>query len=353
MRNGSKIGWAALALTAMTLPAHAAPQRAPARAEGALDTSVDTESSDTSVQLRALQQEVYSTEEYLYLMLFRQQYGERISTERVNIATTDAGLMPAYVFQPKTLEAGRTYPGLVVVHGSYHGALDPNIFGLIAAAVDHGYIVAFPEYRGSRGYGAAQYDAVDFGGKEVDDVIAAADYLAATRPVPRDREAIFGRSKGGMIALLAIERFPKRFRAAVDVVGITDMVAYMAYKPGFRASDIAKQPRFGGKTISQDAGPYIDVSPLNHVRDIETPLLVHATTGDRTAPVQLHSGRLIELLRSYNKVFESKIYDMAPGGHVFSEADTPEARDSEQRIFAFLAKYMQPDGQTPAPVSAP
>jgi dipeptidyl aminopeptidase/acylaminoacyl peptidase len=336
-----RIAAAALAGALASLLAAAAPQ-APAAGEGALDSSVDTESRDTSVQLKALQQDLYSTQQYLYLTLFLQQYGDEIRAERTNIATVDAALMPVYIFEPKRLEPGRTYPGLVVVHGSYHGSLDPAYFSFIAAAVREGYIVAFPEYRGSRGYGAAYYDAVDFGGKEVDDVVAAADYLAETRPVPRDREAIFGRSKGGMIALLAIERFPQRFRAAVDVVGLTDMVAYMAYKPGFRASDIARQPRFKGKSISEDAGPYIDVSPLNHVDRIETPLLVHSTTGDKTAPVQLHGGRLIELLRAYNKIFEAKIYENAPGGHVFSQADTPDARDSQQRIFAFLARYLQP-----------
>jgi dipeptidyl aminopeptidase/acylaminoacyl peptidase len=335
---------AALALAGSTAEGAAVPA-APPRSEGALDHSVDTESADPAVQLRALQHDLYSTQQYVYLSLFLQQYGDRIRAERLNIATVDAGLMPLYVFEPKALAPGRSYPGLVMVHGSYHGSLDPGIFALIAAAVERGYIVAFPEYRGSRGYGTAQYDAVDFGGKEVDDVIAAADYLAETRQVARDNEAIYGRSKGGMIALLAIERQPKRFRAAVDVVGIADMVAYMAYKPGFRASDIARQPRFKGKGIAQDAGPYIDVSPLNHVRDIETPLLVHATTGDKTAPVQLHSGRLIELLRSYNKVYEAKIYEMAPGGHVFSQAATPEARDSQERIFAFLAKYMRAEAE--------
>jgi dipeptidyl aminopeptidase/acylaminoacyl peptidase len=332
--------WVAAALAASAPSGAAAPAAQP-RGEGALDASVDTESSDPAVQLRALQHDLYATQQYVYLGLFLQLHGDRVQAERVNIATVDAGLMPLYVFQPKTLEPGRSYPGLVIVHGSYHGSLDPGIFPLIAAAVERGYIVAFPEYRGSRGYGSAQYDAVDFGGKEVDDVVAAADYLADTRPVRRDNEAIYGRSKGGMIALLAIERQPKRFRAAVDVVGIADMVAYMAYKPGFRASDIARQPRFKGKSIAQDAGPYIDVSPLNHVAAIETPILVHATTGDKTAPVQLHSGRLIELLRAYGKVYEAKIYDMAPGGHVFSQADTPAARDSQERIFAFLNKYMQ------------
>ncbi len=310
--------------------------------EGALDTSIDTESTNPAVQLRALEQEQYGLEQYLYLVLFNQQYGDHVAAERLTIPTVDAGTEPAYVFSPKNLKTGAGYPGLVVVHGSYHGSLDPAMFGLIDAAVRAGYIVIFPEYRGSKGYGAATYDAIDFGGKEVDDVIAAADYLSTTRAVPKDRVAIYGRSKGGMVALLAIERFPTRFAAAVDVVGIADMVAYMAYKPGFRGNDIAKQPRFGGKSIAQDAGPYIDVSPLNHVEDIKTPLLVEATTGDKTAPVQLHGGRLIELLKAHNKGFESKVYDDAPGGHVFSEVDSPAARDSQALVFEFLAKYMHP-----------
>jgi dipeptidyl aminopeptidase/acylaminoacyl peptidase len=228
----------------------------------------------------------------------------------------------------------------VVVHGSYHGSFGPDIFPLIARAVAEGYCVIFPEYRGSRGYGQEHYDAIDFGGKEVDDVVAAADYLAERGLAPADRTAIYGRSKGGMVALLAIERFPKRFKAAVDVVGIADMVAYMAYKPGFRGADVAKQPMFHGKSIAQDAGPYIEVSPLNHIKDIETPLLVEGTTGDKTAPVQLHTGRVIELLKAYGKPFESKIYDQAPGGHVFSEVDSAQARDSEDRVFDFLKRHM-------------
>jgi len=61
--------------------------------------------------------------------------------KRLTIPTVDAGVEPAYVFSPRVLKPGANYPGLVMVHGSYHGALDPAIFGLIAAAVDHGYIV--------------------------------------------------------------------------------------------------------------------------------------------------------------------------------------------------------------------
>jgi dipeptidyl aminopeptidase/acylaminoacyl peptidase len=144
-----------------------------------------------------------------------------------------------------------------------------------------------------------------------------------------------------MIILLAIERAPKKFRAAVDVVGLTDFVAYMSYKPEYRRQDVAKTPRFSG-TPFENLPAYIEASPLAHVDKIETPLLILATTFDRTVPVQLHTERLIDALKARGKEFEAKIYDRAPGGHGFSQGDTEPARDSADRIFAFLKKHLEP-----------
>ncbi|MFA6116820.1 MAG: prolyl oligopeptidase family serine peptidase [Sphingomonas sp.] len=313
---------------------------AAAQKEGKLDASVDTESKDVQTRLEAQQHDQYATQQLLYAVLFNQTYGDQVKMRQVLYPNRDGDFTPAYVFTQRGQSVGKR-PGLVVVHGSYHGSLDPNIFGLIVDAVGRGYVVIFPEYRGSRGYGKAHYDAIDFGGKEVDDVAAAAEYLVHTHSeVDPKRVAIYGRSKGGMITLLAIQRFPNLFAAAVDNVGITDMVAYMAYKPNFRGDDVARQPRFGGKTPAQDLAPYIDVSPLNHVDLIQTPLLIQSTTGDRSVPVALHAGRLIDLMKARGKVFESKIYDMAPGGHQFAQVDSDQAHDAQDAVFTFLDKYV-------------
>src|ERR1700739_2280854 len=111
---------AILLVLALLSPAVAAPTLPPAKShEGALDASIDTESTDTGVQLKAMEQEQYGIEEYLYLILFNQQYGARIAAERLTIPTVDAGTEPAYVFSPRVLKPGATYPGLVMVHGSY------------------------------------------------------------------------------------------------------------------------------------------------------------------------------------------------------------------------------------------
>ncbi len=310
--------------------------------EGELFKFINPESKDVITKLEVVQQTLYETEQKTINLTFIQLYGHKIKFERILYANYDGDLTPGYVFSPIQLNKGKKYPGLVVVHGGYHGHFEENYFGLMERAVNEGYIVIFPEYRGSRGYGAKHYNAIDYGGEEVSDVLAAADYLAERRSyVDGSKVGILGRSHGGMIALLAIERAPKKFKAAVDVVGLTDFVAYMSYKPEYRRQDVAKQKRFGGIPF-ENLGAYMDVSPINHVDKIETPLLIHSTTGDKIVPIQLHTQRLIDALKARGKTFEYEIYDNAPGGHIYSHGDTKESKDSYDKIFKFLAKYLKP-----------
>jgi dipeptidyl aminopeptidase/acylaminoacyl peptidase len=211
---------------------------------------------------------------------------------------------------------------------------------LIEAVVDAGYIVLFPEYRGSRGYGDAIYQN-DYGRTDVADVLAAGRY-AATRPdIDPARIGILGQSRGGMVTLLAIERAPKEFKAAVDIVGLTDFVAYMSYKPDYRRKEIAEtNPGFNGKLPHENLPAYIDVSPINFVDRIEAPVLVLATTSDKIVPYSLHTGRLIDALKANDKTYEVKIYDNAPGGHVFMKGTTPERDDALRRVVAWFDRWL-------------
>ena len=72
----------------------------------------------------------------------------------------------------------------------------------VKEAVERGYVIICPDYRGSTGYGEAFHNEIDYGGKEIDDVMSAVDYLedAAAR---RSASAlgIMGWSHGGYITL--------------------------------------------------------------------------------------------------------------------------------------------------------
>lgn len=311
------------------------------RPEGELDTYINPIADDVPTKLEVLQHAIYDLEQKLTHMMFLQQHGEQLSFEKVWFGNYDGDTTPAFLAGPKSLEPGRRYPAIVMVHGGFHGRLDESDFATLRRAVDEGYVVIFPEYRGSRGYGKNHYDAIDYGGKEVDDVLAAADYLAARRAyVDPERIAVMGRSHGGMIALLAAQRAPDRFRAAASDVGIADLLAWMEYKPDYRRLDMARQPMFGGKLPEEDPTPYQQVSPINHVAALKIPVLVLATTGDRIVPSGLHAEPLADRLRAAGKDFEFHLYDRAPGGHLYAHADTPEGQDSEDRVIAFFHKHL-------------
>lgn len=341
-RIAALIAFFVLAAAPLCVPRAALAQNedTPARRADELQTFINPDSKDTQVKLDLLIHTLYEVNQKLVGVTFNQRYGERIRMERVMVPNVNADLIPTWVFTPRDMPAGRKYPAIVAVHGGFHYSLDEEYFGFIERFVREGYVVMYPEYRGSRGYGKEWYDAQEYGAGDVDDVLSAAEHIAKKPYVDGSRLGIVGRSRGGMVTLLAIEKQPKRFKAAVDVVGLADFLMYMAYKPEYRRQEVGKEPHFKGLPFD-NLQAYIDASPIMHVEKIETPLLVHATTYDRTVPHTLHSDRLVEALKAHGKQYEYKLYERAPGGHGYSEGDSPEAADSLNRIVDFLGKHLK------------
>jgi len=90
--------------------------------------------------------------------------------------------IPAWVFQPLKLRGPQGHPALVWVHENIRGHLYEHYIPYIREATAKGYVVIAPEYRGSIGYGKEFYDAIDYGGREVDDVVTAVDVLKSKYP---------------------------------------------------------------------------------------------------------------------------------------------------------------------------
>ncbi|HJZ96214.1 MAG TPA: alpha/beta fold hydrolase [Candidatus Solibacter sp.] len=303
--------------------------------------AVNQEAKDVETKLELLQQELYMVEQQLTFLTSLHDFEDHMKVERV-MYPSGKELVPGYIFSPRKLEPSRKYPGLLLVHGGFHSHLDWRFFPLIDYAVNKGYVLMFPEYHGSSGYGD-QIFKNNYGTSDVADVLAASDYLVKSHSyVDADRLGIYGHSRGGMVTLLAIEKAPTKFKAAVDVAGLVDFLAFMAYKPDWRRQETANDAVFGGKLPAENLAPYMEITPLNHVDKIQAPLFIAATTGDKTVPLTLHTGRLVDALKARNKVHEVKIYEMAPGDHIFLFGDSDERRDLFQRSFAFLERYLKP-----------
>jgi len=258
--------------------------------------------------------------------------------------------VPAFVFQPLETTPHR-HPALVWVHENIRGHLYEHYIPYVREAVTRGYVVIAPEYRGSIGYSRELYQALDYGGAEIDDVVTAVDVLATRYPaVDRRRVAVIGWSHGGMIALLAAARNPERFSAVAALVPVTNLFHRLASKGVERQRQlIDPQNRFGG-TPAERRDVYRDRSPLFQVDRLTIPVLVHFADNDEDVTIE-EGMQLVDALRARKPALATtRVYSAPPGGHTFDRrvdpktyepVNTPEQRDSWNRVWAFLDQSLE------------
>jgi len=249
----------------------------------------------------------------------------------------------AYSFVPKNLDRAKQHPLIVYVHGGVHSSFlsggEGNGAHVVRELVEQGYTVVAPDYRGSTGYGAAYYRAIDYGGRENDDVFAARAWMLETyKFLDPKRVGIMGWSHGGMITLMNIFEHPASFACAYAGVPVSDLVARMGYKTESYRRIFSES---FGKDANDNVNEYLRRSPYTYASKLATPLLIHSNTIDEDVNV-LEVRHLIAALKAEGKQFESKIYEAAPGGHHFNRIDTKLARESRSEVYAFLRRYLKP-----------
>ncbi len=271
------------------------------------------------------------------------QLGTEMVVRKVQYSGADQMIIPAYLFAPKDTLA--KHPALIMVHGGVHGSFETLYIPHVRSLVAQGYVVIAPEYRGSTGYGKQHYDAIDYGGKEVDDVLAAREFLSQmVRYADVARLGILGWSHGGFITLHSIFRHPEYFRVAVAHVPVADLPTRMRMHAPAYQQIFADQKGFGA-TLEQNPKPYIERSPIAHVRELRTPLLVHATDNDQDVFIQEnHNLRDSMVVAGKDKegLYSYREWHNPPGGHEFTRVDTPQMRESWTESVAFLNRYLKP-----------
>ena len=174
--------------------------------------------------------------------------------------------IPAYLFQPLKKRGPKGHAAMVWVHGGVHGNWGVGMFPFVREAVERGYIVICPEYRGSTGYGEAHHNAIDYGGYEIDDTMSAVDYLRTLPHVDQDRLGIMGWSHGGYITLLSVFREKHPFKAAAAMVPVTNLVfrpCRTSYQRQFSTQSRIRGLPFEKRSL------YIERSPLYHVDKLQ------------------------------------------------------------------------------------
>jgi dipeptidyl aminopeptidase/acylaminoacyl peptidase len=281
----------------------------------------------------------------------------RMNVRKITYRSTVGDLdIPAYVFEPLELRGPRGHAAMVWVHGGVHGDWTPNYLPFVLEAIERGYVIVAPEYRGSTGYGADFYNAIDYGGYEVDDAMSAWHYMRDNLPhVDTARVGMMGWSHGGYITILSITREGHPFKAGAAIVPVTNLFVRLAYKgPGYQRS-FATQERLRGLPHERRE-EYVARSPFYHVDRLETPLLAHVATNDEDVNFEEASMLIYKLRALKPHLSETVIYENpAPWGgsvgHAFSRrvdpvtlerVDSPAQIDSWNRTWTFFDWHLRP-----------
>jgi dipeptidyl aminopeptidase/acylaminoacyl peptidase len=272
--------------------------------------------------------------------------------------------VPAYLFQPLDTRGPKGHAALVWVHGGVHGNWGITYFPFVKEAVARGYVVITPDYRGSTGYGEAWHQAIDYGGKEVEDVISAVDFLKTLPHVDPARIGIMGWSHGGYITLLSVFREKHPFAAGAAIVPVSNLVFRLSYKGPDYQRAFSTQKEIQGLPFEKPE-LYIQRSPLYHVDKLKVPLLVHVATNDLDVDY-VEDQQIVDALRSRKPdLAETKTYVDPPrwgasGGHAFSRrvdpntlqrVESPDQIDSWNRTWTFFEWVLRPYEDRSKPVS--
>ncbi len=245
-----------------------------------------------------------------------------------------------YVFVPRRLDKTKKHPAIVLPHGGVHGDFGTYHVHLVREMVERGYVVLAPEYRGSTGYGRDMYEAIDYGGLEVGDMVAGRDWAVAELPfIDPKRIAITGWSHGGLMALLGAFDHPDKFACAYAGVPVSDLLTRLGYHERSYTEEFAAKYHIGKPPV-EAVDEYRKRSPIWNVQKLKIPLMVTSSTNDRDVNV-VEVEELIVHLKAAGKKFESRIYTDAPGGHGFDRIDTTFARTVRKEMYAFLEKHLK------------
>jgi dipeptidyl aminopeptidase/acylaminoacyl peptidase len=258
------------------------------------------------------------------------------TTEDFSAKGKDGTVVNGLLVKPAGYQAGVRVPTLLRIHGGPNGQ-DQHSFSfereLFAA---HGYAVIAANYRGSAGRGRDYQKAIyaDWGNKEVQDLLAAVDYVVAAGVADPDRLGIGGWSYGGILTDYTIAT-TTRFKAATSGAGSalqttmygTDQYIYQ-YEKEIGAP--WKNPKLWEK-ISY---------PFWHADRIKTPTLFLGGEKDSNVPIT-GGEQMYMALKSQGVDTRMVVYP-----NQFHGITVPSyQKDRLQRYLEWYDKYLKPIAQ--------
>lgn len=241
----------------------------------------------------------------------------------------------ALLYVPDNMQRNGQNAAIVYIHGGPTSQTVNSFNRFIQHIVNQGYMVIAPNYRGSTGYGKDFQHAnlFDMGGGDLQDVLAAADFMKQTGYPDPKKIIAMGGSYGGYMTMMAVTKAPDVWAAGVPIVPFVNWFTEMQNEdPVLQQSDRAtmgdpeKNPEF-----------FRDRSPIFFIDQVKAPLLLLAGGHDPRCPKE-ETLQVVEKIKARGGVADYKIYDNE--GHGFSRVENQI--DAYKRVTDFLKAHVPP-----------
>jgi dipeptidyl aminopeptidase/acylaminoacyl peptidase len=199
--------------------------------------------------------------------------------EQMWVESTDGAKIHVLLVKPHNFDPNKKYPLVLNVHGGPQQMWSDAFRGETQMFTGAGYILAFPNPRGSTGYGqefTAQISG-DIGGQVFQDLMKVTDHLAKLPYVDNTRMGAMGWSFGGYM-MMWFEGHTDRFKAIASMMGIYDWRSF------FGATEELWWPQWDVKGQPWNSENYEKFSASSYVRNFKTPALVISGERDYRVP---------------------------------------------------------------------
>ncbi len=242
----------------------------------------------------------------------------------------------AFLYVPFNMARNGQNAAIVYVHGGPASQSMNSFNRFIQYAVNQGYMVLAPNYRGSTGYGKEfeQANLFDMGGGDLQDVLDGVNWIKQTGHLDPKKIAVMGESYGGYMTMMAVTKAPDVWAAGVAIVPFVNWFTGIANEdPLLQQSDLAQM----GDPVKNKA-LYEDRSPINFINQIKAPLLLLAGGHDPRCPKKEEMQQVVDAIKKRGGTVDYKVYENE--GHGFSRVENQI--DEYKRVADFLLAHVPP-----------
>jgi dipeptidyl aminopeptidase/acylaminoacyl peptidase len=264
------------------------------------------------------------------------QRGLVLPAMRDLLASGDGGPIECWLASPPGA-GDAALPTIVDIHGGPLGGWAPTPSLEVSILVSAGYRVLLPNIRGSAGYGSAWIRPLlgDWGGVDAADIHAAVDHVVGLGLADPDRLGVIGLSYGGFLVNWLVGT-TDRFRAAVSENGVTNQLNDWANSDSGPEYDRASL--LGDLTTEEGVAALWRQSPLRHVANVRTPLLMLQAEADLRCPAA-DNEQLFVALRWLRRDVEYVLYP--DEYHTYAITGRPDRRvDRMTRMLDWFDRHM-------------